>query len=58
MGYQATMVLISLIAGFVYGVRKSKEVSSPIMKTLTILIPPFGAYMLASLVIGLFFPPE
>lgn len=58
MGYQATLVLICLIAGLVYGVKKSKEESSPIRKTLTILIPPFAAYMLASLVIGLFFPPE
>ena len=55
---QAMIVFICLIAGLVYGIKKAKSELSPKKKLLTVFLYPFAAYMLASLVIGLFLPPE
>jgi len=55
---QALIVFICLIVGLVYGIKRAKSEISPKMKFLSIFLYPFAAYMLASLVIGLFLPPE
>jgi flagellar biosynthesis protein FliQ len=55
---QVLIVFICLIVGLVYGIKRAKSEISTKKKFLNIFLYPFAAYMLASLVVGLFLPPE